>query len=263
MESNTISGTEGTRQAPDNANTEDEITSRRVNVYLAEFNNLRAEQLKRIDSQNQALNYLFIILGITVTAIVGNLDDRETLPVVLCWIGLLLPLVTAPLGFMFFDHEMATHSIGSHIYWHLRHANLACLVKDDGIMGASLDFKYLHRSSARVHSALSYGRWMLFLIPTMLPVGALFFLSVLVWGWWRPYLEGPLPVPAGLIFGGAVTIWLVGAVASFLIVLAGFWGLVKYDLDAESMWHGIRGLPWGMKGSHEQERAVRAARVNC
>jgi hypothetical protein len=153
----------------------DQLT-RRLNCYLAEYNSLRAEQLSRLQSQNQSFNYLLIIIGATVglvATVVTKVGDPNSISWLTISIGLLLPLISAPLGFIFFDNEMAVYSIGSRIYADLR-PSLGTVTSDHTVLENALAFKNLHRSSGAVHRMLSVARWVLFLIPTFLPLCGLF-----------------------------------------------------------------------------------------
>lgn len=164
------------------------------------------------------------------------------MPVILCWIALFLPIATAPLAFMFFDNEMAIHSIGSHIYWHLRDKNLTKLVGDNNILESSLEFLLLHRSSRKIHSTLSTSRWSLFLLPTLVPVLGMFIWTVSRWGWWWKYLQKDLPINPWLIIAFGCFLWIIGFVALCLEVVAISWTFVKHDRFSDNVRGGIRHL---------------------
>ena len=70
-----------------------------INTYLAEYNSLRAEQQSRLQSQNQAFNYLLIVVGAGVTAVITTVGKSQELPLVVLAVALFLPLLTAPLGY--------------------------------------------------------------------------------------------------------------------------------------------------------------------
>lgn len=220
-----------------------------LNTYIAEFNNLRAEQLKRIDSQNQAMSYLFLIIGASASAIVASVD-KPSMPLILCWIALFLPIATAPLAFMFFDNEMAIHSIGSHIYWHLRDKNLTELVGDKRILEPSLEFLLLHRSSRKIHGALSRTRWSLFLLPTLLPVAGMFIWAIASRDWWLRYewWSGYFPEHWLVILFGSV-LWVIGLGALCLEAVAVIWTFIKHDRFSDSLPGGLVQRLWREKAS--------------
>src|SRR4051812_14701550 len=91
---------------------------RAFNCLIAEYNSLRGEVLARIGTQNQCFNFLLIITGAAITAVIStvNAGKEEYLPSVIISVALLLPLVTCPLGYMFFDNVVMIHAIGSHLY---------------------------------------------------------------------------------------------------------------------------------------------------
>jgi hypothetical protein len=142
-----------------------------LNAYLAEYNTLRAELLGRIQTQNQTFNFLLIIVGASVTAIIttANSDKPWNLVPITFAIILLLPLVTCPLAYMFFDNELMIHAIGSYIYWD-RRLKFINLTGDEHLFKSITDFKFLPQSTAKVFQPISRGRWYLFCIPTFLPV---------------------------------------------------------------------------------------------
>src|SRR5215216_4594836 len=149
----------------------DPNTTNVFNAYLAEYNTLRAELLARIQTQNQAFNFLLIIVGASITAIIAtaNSDKPWNLVPVTFAIVLLLPLLTCPLAYMFFDNELMIHAIGSYIYWD-RRIGFTKLTSDEHLFKSITDFKYLPPSTHTVFQPISRGRWYLFCIPTLLPI---------------------------------------------------------------------------------------------
>src|SRR5205823_14294172 len=71
--------------------------------YLAEYNSLRGEIQIRLQSQSQAFNYLVTLLAATVGGItyLAKEDRVDLIP----QLGLFLPIVIAPLAYIFFDNE--------------------------------------------------------------------------------------------------------------------------------------------------------------
>ena len=142
----------------------DEKLSRLLTSYLAEYNSLRSEQLSRLQTQTQSFNYLLVVLGAAVGAVVTSLTKPElfgSIQAVFVAIGLLMPILAGPLSFIFFDNEMAVYSIGSRIHGDLR-PRIATTVEDQEVFANSLAFKNLPASSVTVHGRLSMARWTLF-----------------------------------------------------------------------------------------------------
>jgi hypothetical protein len=125
-----------------------------LNAFLAEYNTLRSELLGRIQTQNQTFNFLLIIVGASITAVIttANSNRPENLVPVTFAVVLLLPLVTCPLAYMFFDNELMIHAIGSYIYWD-RRLKFIELTSNEHLFGSITDFKYLPPSTHKVFSA--------------------------------------------------------------------------------------------------------------
>lgn len=170
------------------------------NAYLAEYNTLRSEVLARIQTQNQAFNFLLIIVGASITAIIttANSNNPSNLVPVTFAIVLLLPLISCPLAYMFFDNELMIHAIGSYLYWD-RRLKFIKLTEDGQVFRSITDFNFLPPSTQKVFQPISYGRWYLFCIPTFLPV---LFLPVYTWVKWAslPHHSRLINVSVGVIF---------------------------------------------------------------
>jgi hypothetical protein len=130
-------------------------------ALIAEYESLRQEFFARLESQRQAFSYLAIILAALI-ALIGA-DKAPNNPAVVL---LPLPLVVAPLGFIFFDNELVIWGIAAYIRDNLR-PELSKLV-DHKVLLYEGRFSGSHRS--RLHLVLSSGRWLLFVIPTALPI---------------------------------------------------------------------------------------------
>jgi hypothetical protein len=207
----------------------EKLDRNQLDTYLAEYNSLRAEQLERVDFQNQAFNYLLIVLGAAISAVLALLGKSELYPIVF-WIILLLPIICAQISFLFFDHELVIHSIGSYLYHHLR-ANIEDIVKSNGkILNNALEYKFLHKSSFNLHKRLSQSRWFLFLIPTVIPVIGLAIFTFLNWKWWNDFN----PQPSKLIITICVFIWLVDLSITLLLIRAVIWTYVRIDTTDRS-----------------------------
>lgn len=241
-----------------------------MSAYLKEYESLRAEQMKRLEFQHQAVNYMLIVLGVALSTFAATLKltsggggpgtqniDPNLMLFVVGWILLFLPLVTAPLGFIFFDNEMAIHSIGSHLNWRFKPKVVALLksnpslrrvigeLRDDHqdfcraavseeslIFGASLDFFFLFEKSERIHRTLSSGKWILFLLPTLGPVAVLGAYVMLVsyrcgrgQGCWWEGLDGNQLLLSYL----AGAIYLVDVLVCVPLLIAVWWTFVKYE----------------------------------
>lgn len=98
-----------------------------LDVYLAEYNSLRQEQLNRMQIQFSAITWLLTLIAAVITAVTflyekAQIHDPSRL------ISDLLPLVpiaTSPIAFITFDHTVMIHRIGSHIATTLR----PCIVR--------------------------------------------------------------------------------------------------------------------------------------
>jgi hypothetical protein len=141
-------------------------------LYLAEYNSLRQEQMQRIQTQGQSFNFLLILTGAAITAVITSANAKENaslFPWVVITVTLLLPMATCPLGYMFFDNEIMIHSIGSYLYYNRRPRMLEHF-GDDQALGRTLSFNLLPQWTNTVFPWISKGRWILFCLPTFLPV---------------------------------------------------------------------------------------------
>jgi hypothetical protein len=79
--------------------------------HLAEYNSLRQEVLSRIQTQVQCFNFVLFITGAAITAVITTVNSSQSgnYPLIFLAAGLLLPLFTCPLGYMFFDNEIMIH----------------------------------------------------------------------------------------------------------------------------------------------------------
>jgi hypothetical protein len=132
-----------------------------ANALIAEYESLREEFFARLESQRQAFNYLAIILAAMI-ALIG----AERLPVDPVMLVLALPLVVAPLGFIFFDNELVIWGIAGYIRDTLR-PQLSKLVGQNVLL---YEGRFAESHGSKLHLFLSTGRWLLFVIPTILPI---------------------------------------------------------------------------------------------
>jgi hypothetical protein len=192
------------------------------NAYLAEYNTLRTEVLARISTQNQCFNFLLIIVGASITAIIttANSNNPANLRPVTFAIALLLPLITCPLAYMFFDNELMIHAIGSYLYWD-RRVRFIELTKDDAVFKSITDFRFLPPSTLAVFRPISRGRWYLFCIPTFLPVLFLPVYTIVKWA--------SLPHYSRLIYVTVAIIFLLDILEVYILARVITW---IFDNDA-------------------------------
>jgi hypothetical protein len=148
-----------------------------LEVYLAEYQKIWDEVYSRFDSQRQTFNYLIAMLG-AVAALFSS-EKFNPGPEWFFW----LPLVAAPLGFIFFDNELMIWAIVRHTRDHLQ-PRIASLVQNDGVLLLERR-RFIPRSQAqKCHRLLSFGRWALFILPI------LFSMVYATWNtqnWWRTF----------------------------------------------------------------------------
>jgi hypothetical protein len=193
-----------------------------LQVHLAEYTSLRTEVLNRMATQSQAFNYLLIVIGAAATALVTSLDQTRIryFPEVVLIVSIVLPLIAAPLGFLFFDNEMAVHAIGSYLAetWVPR---TRPMVQDAEILGNIWAFVGLPPHSSRLHRRLSQGRWVLFALPTVMPVIAL---ADFAFGGTARLVAAHAPAP-GLARWLPVLVWAALVLNTWILVLL-FRGIV-------------------------------------
>jgi hypothetical protein len=165
----------------------DETMKLTIEVKLAEYNSLREEILVRLESHSEAFNYLLLAIGAAITAVLTAAAQKVDIGFILPALALLLPAVTIPLAFIFFDHEMVMDAIGSHLHCSLR-PSLHRLLNTHDVLHSVWEFKHLPASTQRVHVRVMIGRWALFLSTTVLPILCLIAYTAFHWGWWRKFL---------------------------------------------------------------------------
>lgn len=201
-----------------------------VDIYLAEYNSLRTEQMKRIDSQNQAFYYLLLALGIAGSVVVAGFKENAPIQEVIFWVLLFLPVISAPFAFIFFDHEMAIHSVGSYIYWVWSKNTVHRLVQNEHIYGNSLEFPLLRNSSGAIHKWLSICRWLLFIFPIILPVFGTPIYFFIHLKWWMNifHYQSYEETLFGFIF--CYIMWLFAVIAAIFVGLAIWWTFKKHEI---------------------------------
>lgn len=133
-------------------------------VYIAEFESLRDEVFSRFEFQRQAFNYLMALFGAFVAILAAedklHIDQRFVLVV---------PLISSPLCYIFFDNEILIWSIGRYINEELT-PKLSTYLDTDVLLLERRRGLYLTNSIKTLHSFLSVGRWILFFIPSVAPI---------------------------------------------------------------------------------------------
>ncbi|HEX8559453.1 MAG TPA: hypothetical protein VF668_15230 [Pyrinomonadaceae bacterium] len=179
------------------------LKARRLEVHLAEYAALREEINQRLERQRESFNYTVAVLGAFVAGagLLAGKDSVDPSAVALVpHLMLLLPLIVGPLAFIFFDDELVLYRDIYHICLHLRekvHEQL----KDPWEEAAGPDplltsppltsppltsppaprsdkpflveaegFQRMWVFSNRIHPWLSYGRWLLFIGPVLMPL---------------------------------------------------------------------------------------------
>jgi hypothetical protein len=197
------------------------------NAYLAEYNTLRSEVLARIQTQNQTFNFLLIVVGASITAIIttANSDKPWNLVPVTFAVVLLLPLVTCPLAYMFFDNELMIHAIGSYLYWD-RRLKFVAFTGDEHLFRSISDFKFLPPSTHKVFQPISRGRWYLFCVPAFLPLVFVPFYTYAKWSAVQHY--------SNVVKGSAVIIFLLDIVEVFILAR-----VIKWIFDNNKFQHQL------------------------
>lgn len=140
-----------------------------VDADLAEFGSLRDEVFARIESQRQSFNYLITlstaVLAFVATAMAPS-DKGVSFDLRLI---MFVPLLAAPLAFIFFDNELVIWTLGRYIRETLG-PQLSRAVGRDVLLSEARRGGLLSGGLGRVHLALSVGRWLLFLLPIGLPL---------------------------------------------------------------------------------------------
>jgi uncharacterized membrane protein YvlD (DUF360 family) len=148
-----------------------------ADALIAEFESLRQESFARLDSQRQAFNCLAVIAAAMI-ALIG----AKELPVEPAVLLLSLPLVVVPLGFIFFDNELVLWCLAAYIKDNLR-PELSKLVEHDVLLSEARRGDLLHSQGSHVlHPVLSVGRWLLFVVPAVLPI--IYSIHTKAWNRW-------------------------------------------------------------------------------
>ncbi len=155
---------------------EESIWGDRLEVHMAEYNSLRDEVLARLEGQRQAVNFLLVALAGTLSAFMVSIDKTSVLQSYsldlrewAAMVGLLVPMIAGPLIFMFFDNEFMMFRNGYHILHHIK-PDCETMV-GEGVLEADVKgFECLLPPSVWAHTLVSYARWIMFFIPTALPV---------------------------------------------------------------------------------------------
>jgi len=160
-----------------------------LDVYLNEYNSLRAEQLMRIQTQFNAVTWLFTIIGALLAAVTFTYEKIHVdLVSLMRWGTVLLPLAASPIAFMGFDHTIMVHRVGAYVVNELRPAIVRWL--NDPSCEPILHWDPVAGAPAGTITAIRYyffflGSWLFYFL--LIPVATFF--ATISSGWWRwPYL---------------------------------------------------------------------------
>ncbi len=139
-----------------------------LKVYLEEYRALMDEINARFESQRLAFNLTILTIGALLAALSGK--DRiqpEWMPPLL----IAVPFFIVPMACIFFDNELLIWGIIRHI-----NGDLGDAVRQltGSQLPLSMESRRFRSTEIRIaHQALSYGRWVLFLVaPVIAVVGA-------------------------------------------------------------------------------------------
>ena len=155
-----------------------------AHALVAEYESLRQEFFARLESQRQAFSYL-VLIAAAVIAFVGALTGSKANTIDSALLLLALPLVIAPLGFIFFDNDLVIWGIAGYIRDTLR-PELSSLVQHRVLLYEGRRGNFFQSRLSKLHLLLSTGRWLLFLVPTILPLG-----YALWMGTWSSWIRSP------------------------------------------------------------------------
>ncbi len=192
-------------------------------AHLAEYQSLRQEVTSRFDWQRQAFAYLAVIATAGATLISAS---TRGFPLALSPLAVLLPLITVPLGLIFFDNELVIWGMYHYLGTHLRR-NIGARIA--GMEPGNTDHRWVLMLEQRrfhdlpdmirsCHQLLSIGRWFFFLVPT---VGPIIYASVHIGDWWD----------------GAYHWWYRSFyVLDYLLLLALLWGIAMAIRARRLVW---------------------------
>jgi hypothetical protein len=150
-------------QPPDSS---DATTDQLLSVYLAKYGSLREELFQRFQFQGQAFNFLIVVLTALLAVGAGQLAEGRG--DILDRLVLFIPLVTGPFGFLYLAHDLMIFSIAASIQSDLSRDVSQLLGREIALGDAR--FTHLSVSGRLAHRALAPSRWLLFVLPTVLPV---------------------------------------------------------------------------------------------
>ena len=132
----------------------------RLDVMLAEYDNICAELYERWDTQRQSIAFVVAVLGATLGLAASEGFDLTADLVV--W----LPILVAPFAFLFFDNELMIWGIIRYIV-HELWPKITEIVGEDRVP-VGLDSRRFDPSMRAVqptHFVMSVSRWILFFVP--------------------------------------------------------------------------------------------------
>ncbi len=151
-------------------------------AHLAEYAALRAEVIARFDWQRQAFAYL-ATLATAGVALISAKDRINLAPSDVGELSVLVPLITVPLAVIFFDNELMIWGIYNYLSKHLRVDVAQRIANSDVLRLEQKRFSDMTwgRTIRCSHRALSWTRWVFFLVPTAGPIA---YAMVHLPDWW-------------------------------------------------------------------------------
>ncbi len=196
-----------------------------LDLYLAEYNSLREEQLKRIEIQFNSLTWLFTVIGGVFAAVTFIYEKAGVYDVsrLTGLIGVFLPLAAGPIAFMMFDHAIMVHRIGHYISSKL-HGHVFSVLNNPPAQNTLLCWDPKADATPGTLFTMKYflfllGSWFLFFL--VIPVATALVL-ILHWGAW--------PYPYILVLDSLISI-------AFLYASAAAW-------NERAEWLGLKKVPW-------------------
>jgi hypothetical protein len=146
---------------PEAGSTEDVLS-----VYLSKYESMRAETASRFQFQVQTFNFLVVVLTAFVVASASMLESGQVSQFER--LILALPLIAGPLGYLYVSNDLMIFGIAGYLDRGLSREVSAIVGRDLVLTDARL--AYLSRRGGATLAALGYSRWLLFVVPTVVPV---------------------------------------------------------------------------------------------
>jgi hypothetical protein len=179
-----------------------------MQVHLLEYTSLRAEQLKRFETNDKILHYLVII----VAAFIGSIYASIKFNVVeynklFTSTFLFVPIITAPLVFYSLHNEVIINRIGRYIYNNLRLKIQALVMNHDVWLWEVYHFRESYRPLFLLTAIL---RRFIFIMPFLLPLVLCLINKNTIFSFWEKVIFG-----VDLLFLSLIIILLINVVIIF------------------------------------------------